>query len=282
MNFTSWLDERFTHDVSARNPTVEQACFDHFKESHLLNIVDIGSGTGSTFLALYHKIQIDQVWTFLEQDAELILHSKQRIVNQLTQEGFQIEQSDKVITFRKKGHKITLKTINESIVNIDKVINLEKVDLVTASAIFDLFSIEQYIEFDKVLKENKVGILSVMNYTDMRFIPEDVMDKECISTYHDHMCRKQHFGVGMGPNCRKEIVSYYNSTNRQFTQGESLWMLDSKAVTMHSFILEYMDQGIHDMPVVPENFDLWLNNKKSTSKNGELVIEVDHFDYFVV
>ena len=147
MEFSSWLDERFVHDVNARNKEVESACFAHFDKLDTINIIDVGSGTGSTFLALYHEITKNQNWVFLEQDAKLIEHSVQRICKELEQEGFAIHKTDLKIIFTKGSKTISLKTINDSLLNIERYISDGSINLVSASAIFDLFSVEQYIKF---------------------------------------------------------------------------------------------------------------------------------------
>jgi len=281
MEFSSWLDERFVHDVSARNKSVEQACFSYFDKQDAINIMDVGSGTGSTFLALYARIENDQNWTFLEQDAKLIDHSVKRICKELAVEGFQIETLDNKTTFSTDSRTITLTTLNDSLLNIDTYLRDLSIDLVTASAIFDLFSIDQYAKFDQIVRGHNCAILSVLNYTGMSFNPVLEGDDTCIELYHGHMLRSQHFGIGMGPNCHRDIKKYYSDNGANYTEGNSIWHLDPEAQAMHGFILEYMEIAINEMPGRPEYFNDWLKNRRQESGDNRLLIQVDHFDYFV-
>lgn len=281
MKFSSWLDERFVHDIAARNKTVEAACFGSFDSVDDINIIDVGSGTGSTFLALYHKIIKDQHWVFLEQDAKLIDHSVQRICRELEQEGYAIDTSDVITTFTKGARTITLKTINDSLLNIERYLDEHAINLVTASAIFDLFSIEQYIDFDRRVRGHGCGILSVLNYTNMAFKPIAQGDDTCIDLYHGHMLRSQHFGIGMGPNCHRDIKKYYADIGANYIEGKSIWHLEPEAKAMHRFILEYMETAINEMSGKPGYFEDWLSNKRQSSSQHRLSIQVDHFDYYV-
>jgi hypothetical protein len=281
MQFSSWLDERFVHDVKARNQEVEAACFAYFDKLDVIHIMDVGSGTGSTFLALYHKIAMDQNWTFLEQDSSLIEHSIQRICKELEQEGYAINKADAKIIFTKGSKTIALKTINDSLLNIEQYISDGSINLVTASAIFDLFSIDQYIKFDRIVRQDGCSILSVLNYTGMAFDPIQEGDDTCIDLYHGHMLRSQHFGIGMGPNCHRDIQQYYSDINANYCEGKSIWHLEPEAKAMHSFILEYMETAISEMPGRPDYFEDWLSAKRRSSNQTALAIRVDHFDYFV-
>ena len=152
----------------------------------------------------------------------------------------------------------------------------------TASAIFDLFSIEQYTDFDQRVRRHGCGILSVLNYTGMSFSPVQDGDETCIDLYHGHMLRSQHFGIGMGPNCHRDIQAYYQSINANYTEGPSIWQLDNQATAMHAFILEYMQTALNEMPGKPENFEQWHYEKTSSSQAHRLNIKVEHFDYFVI
>ena len=281
MQFSSWLDERFIHDVNARNKEVEGTCFAYFDKLDAIHIMDVGSGTGSTFLALHNKITKDQNWTFLEQDSSLIEHSIQRICKELQQERYVINKTDAIVTFTKGSKTITLKTINDSLLNIDTYLRDRSIDLVTASAIFDLFSIDQYAKFEQIVRGHNCAILSVLNYTGMSFNPVVEGDETCIDLYHGHMLRSQHFGIGMGPNCHRDIKKYYSDNGANYTEGASIWHLDPQAQAMHGFILEYMETAINEMPGKPAYFNDWLTNKRQASSDNRLSIQVDHFDYFI-
>lgn len=278
----NWLDERFIHDLRARNVDVQHACLNHFNDRDAISIVDVGSGTGSTLLALYDKIDKDQYWTFLEEDPILIAHSLQRIKGILQSEGYTYSKHHETIAFRNKRHTIRLHTINDSLLHIDTLMDLGKVDLLTASAIFDLFSIEQYAEFVENIHQHSLAVLSVLNYTGMHFSPIDSSDAEMVSLYNGHMRRPQDFGIGMGAQCQSDIVALYNSLDKKIISGASIWNLSPEHTRMHSMILDYMKAGVGAMTDDPAQLDLWLRHKRHLSDQGELTISVNHFDYFVI
>lgn len=280
IEFSTWLDERYQYDIDARNNKVEQFCLNHFNNLLEINIVDVGSGTGSNFINLSEKFIQNQHWTFLEQDESLISHSLKRIKQKLASRGYIITQQNNKLIFQKSSRRITIQTVNGSLLDIDKLINLTNTNLITASAIFDLFSIEQFKVFSEQVHQEKVSVLSTLNYTSMHFEPSTASDDQFIKLYNAHMKREQSFGTGMGSDCYANMESYYAINNIATITGDSDWNLDNSAKTMHTFLLTFMADSIAELDNVPKNLQQWVKEKRELSAQARLKIIVSHGDTF--
>ncbi len=280
IKFSSWLDERYQYDVDARNKKVEQFCLHHFDNLQQINIVDVGSGTGSNFINLSAKFIQNQQWIFLEQDESLISHSLERAKKVLTRSGYIIAQQNDQLIFKNGAQEITIQTINGSLLDIDKLINLRNTNLITASAIFDLFSTEQFALFSEQVHQEKVSVLSTLNYTGMHFEPTIDADQQFIDLYNAHMKRKQSFGIGMGSDCYDVMNSYYEANKIATIHGDSTWDLDKNAQSMHAFLLAFMEESIAALSNCPTSLKEWIQKKQEDSMHGDLKIIVDHGDTF--
>ncbi len=280
IEFSSWLDERYQYDVDARNKSVEQFCLEHFSNLTKIQIVDVGSGTGSNFINLSGKLKQNQHWTFLEQDESLILHSLERIKKEFNQRGFTITQKNDELHLQNISQEITIQTVNGSLLDINRLIDLNNTDLITASAIFDLFSIEQFKFFSDQVHREKVSVLSTLNYTSMRFEPSLDSDKQFIDLYNAHMKRKQSFGVGMGSDCYDVMNSYYDANEIAIVNGNSIWCLEENAKSLHAFLLTFMEESIAELSNCPSGLKRWVHEKREASARGALKIVVEHGDTF--
>ncbi|MGB0839750.1 MAG: hypothetical protein ACPGXL_06395, partial [Chitinophagales bacterium] len=177
--FTSeWLQERYRFDAEARNPSVEQAFFDHIAPKEMVDLVDVGAGTGANCLYYFPKItQQHQNWYLVEKDAELCQASKQIIQTFAEKNGYGLEteaseqkgaeecEEELHINHPETGQKIYIQFINGSLLELDELLNLNNVDVVMANAVFDLFTPQQFDAFGQILQVHQVPFLTTINYT---------------------------------------------------------------------------------------------------------------------
>jgi hypothetical protein len=173
--------------------------------------------------------------------------------------------------------------VNDSFLKLGEIVNLAEVDLVTAAAVFDLLSLNMLEEFLKLLLDAKVALLATINYTGMRFKPEQVGDIYYADLYSKHMKREQAFGVSLGPDCSRGMMNFYHRKNIDAVCGPSNWKVSPADLNMNNFLFEYMENAIPEMlkgDQEVEPFNLWIDKKKELLENGQLTTEVLHFDIF--
>lgn len=280
---TDWLFERFAFDSKARNKTVEAACLDFLSSRSTLNIVDVGSGSGSSCLYLMQKIKQDQNWTFVELNAELAKASLERIASFAQTQNWTADSHDNSLFIHTPEKKVQIEVINKSFLELDKIVDLENVDLVTAAAVFDLLTEQMLTAFLELLNNQEVALLSTINYSGMRFATESKADYLYADLYSQHMQREQPFGRTVGADCHNVMEDFFRKKHVQVISGESNWEIGNEDKKMHAFLLDYMSNAVPEMLTSEREvalFEEWLIEKKQLSGSGQLSLEVMHHDFF--
>ena len=281
-NFTTdWLTERFRFDAAARNKLVEGTCLNLFQEADHLHIVDIGAGHGSNFFYLFPKIKQQQTWTFVELNTGLLEASLKRIARFATDQQYPVKQEKNWISFKIGGKEIKVVGLNASFLQLNEVVPLSEVDLVTAGAVFDLLSVDLFERFASLLVQTRTPLLSTINYLGMAMFPEKERDAFYLQLYNNHMLRQQDFGQSMGPHCVEHMKAYFQKNSVATALGESNWEVGTNDHRMHQFLLGFMKEAIGELLETAEEqraLASWLADKESMVKKGELITQVFHQD----
>ena len=278
-----WLAERYPFDVEARNKTIEQAAIDHLKTDQPVVIVDVGSGTGSNCLYFLDKLKQDQSWTFIEKDPSLAPTLIKRLAEYATFHKYSWSLKDGVYEMLTPFKKVTFKVISDTFFKIDQLVDLSKVDLVVANAVFDLLSKIQISQFLDQLTQNKIACLFTLHYTGMSFTPEDPFDQAYIDLYDGHMTRPQSFGQAMGKMAAAHIAQTFEETNYTLQKGDSNWNIREEDIKMHYYLLNFMENALSELSYPAELQDYlpkWLKRKKELVITRQQGLEVRHLDFF--
>lgn len=278
-----WLAERYPFDVEARNKTIEQTAIDYLKTDQPVVIVDIGAGTGSNCLYFLDKLKQDQSWIFIEKDPKLAPALIHRLEEYATFHKYKWSHTDGVYQMLTPFKKVTFKVISDTFFKLGQLIDLSRVDLVVANAVFDLLSKVQISSFLEQLSSNNIACLFTLNYTGMRFIPEDPFDQAYIDLYNAHMERPQSFGHAMGKQAAVYVAQVLEETQYTLHKGESIWRIMEDDIKMHYYLLNFMDNALSELTYPAElqkSFPKWLKRKKDLIITRRQGLEVNHIDLF--
>jgi len=165
---------------------------------------------------------------------------------------------------------------------IGQLVPLEKIDLVLANAVFDLFSKEQIQQFLNPILQKEIACYFTLNYKSQSFHPEDPFDKTYISLYEDHMERPQATGNATG----KMVGNYLAECLETFQtveQAISSWQIQKEDIKMHYYLLSFMENAIQELVLQEEVRTLlpkWIQRKKDLVITRQLELEVQHWDIF--
>ncbi|KAA3624504.1 MAG: hypothetical protein DWQ02_22980 [Bacteroidetes bacterium] len=281
---TDWLEERFQFDSRARNAVVENHCLTHFPDNKTVNILDLGSGSGSSFLYLSQKLPQNQNWTFVELNPLLAEASLNRISKFAAIKGWKVEKQPNTLVIETHKKCMKIEVLNHSFLKLEEKVDLEKFNLATAAAVLDLLTESMLYELLELLTGNDIPLLATINYEGMKFNPSEPGDEVYIDLYGRHMQREQPFGRTLGPDCLKSILAYSKTRNHKIISGESNWQVGVKDQKMHTFLLDYMAGAIPEMLTSDKEvavFEQWLADKRSRVNMEGLETTVFHFDVFV-
>ena len=284
-NPTQWLAHRFACDAQARHHEIEHKFLAFFEQHQTaLKVVDVGSGTGANVRYYFDRIPHTQEWTLIGQSTQL-LDEGVNSLSAFAQEndyGWQ-HQSNNTFVLTDAEKTATIKLVSGSIEHIEQLADLPQADIVTANAVFDLLSFEQFDALVEKLAQHDVCLLATLNYYETSFLPFFKEDHRFLRWYHMHMKRPQPMGIAMGPDCSEEMLDLLAQHHMMIEQEGSQWHLKKCDSTMHRYLLHFIEHAIAELSLSPEekqDFDAWINKKKDLCRQRELEIIVDHSDIF--
>jgi len=279
-----WLDHRYAFDAEARNPSIEKKFIKYFSERESIHILDAGAGTGNNFKYYFEKLPNQkQSWVLLEQEAGSIEQCRKRLQRFAEKKGYELETTDDRFLLKAEGKLAQIQFEQGNLQDIKAHVDMETLDVVTANALFDLVSYEQFDHFAAQLTCYQVCLLATLNYYETSFLPFSEEDGRFVRFFHTHMMRPRDFGQGMGPNCSEEMLELLVAHEMKVEQEESRWHLKRYDTTMQHYILHFFEQAIRDLSLSDSELrdtDQWISTKKEMSQSHTLEIIVDHSDIF--
>jgi len=247
-----------------------------------MNLIDLGSGTGGNLVYLIPKIKSNQNWHLVEQDAVLIETCKQRL-SQL----FEVNDSfDHTMSVKNEANSIQLTWHHSDITDfLENPSYQNNFDILTASALFDVLP---KATFEKILdyaRSKKLIFFGTLNYENTKFETGSEADNHYARLYQQHMKLPQAYGIKMGGDCKADILSLFNETEKQnLSIGESNWLLNQTHTPMLQQLIQFFAESIPDLlssEVDYQTFSNWINLKNKQINNNELKVFVEHFDFLL-
>ena len=279
-----WLAHRFACDAEARHPEIEHKFLSFFEQHQTaLHVVDVGSGTGANLRYYFDRIPHTQTWTLIEQSSHLLGECRHSLATFAQKHGYGWHPQGDTFLLTDAGKTAAITLIQGSIDRIEQLVDLPQADVVTANAVFDLLSFEQFDALVSTLAQHDVCLLATLNYYETSFLPFSERDHQFVDWYHMHMKRPQPMGIAMGPDCSEEMLDLLAQHHMLIEQESSQWHLKKGECTLHRYLLHFMEQAIAELSLSPEeqrDFEAWLTRKKELCRQRELEIIVDHSDIF--
>ncbi len=253
---THWLETRYPFDSEGRHPVLESQVLTYLQGLQSPAVVDVGAGYGANYNYFAPKLTEAVNWHLLEHDP-LLIEAMRAIV----------------------PRRVNL--IEHSLLDISSAIDLPKMDLLMANAVFDLFSEAQFLTFAKPVFEAKLPMYLSLNYTGMGFEPENNDDAEMIALYEAHMQRPQSFGQAMGAEGPEKMKALLTELGYKVQMAPSYWHIGPENEVMQSYLLGFMESAIGEMLRSPEEqarLGDWIAEKRSALSLGALSMWVSHQD----
>jgi len=201
-----WLAARAAWDRPARSPEIEGALVRWAGcRPAPLRVLDLGAGTGNNQRHLAPLLEMQCDWTLVDSDPRLL----ERAVAEAA---------------LKADDRITVRTFDLSASAIGPL--LEDVDLVTASALFDLVSAEWLERFLDAVAARGCAIFAVLTYDGRIDIEGDHAEAENLEALvNEHQHGDKGFGPALGPDAHPALVDGLAARGYRVEEGESDWSL---------------------------------------------------------
>jgi SAM-dependent methyltransferase len=257
-----WLALREPYDGRARNPVVLNAVVASAKDCLSMRIVDLGSGIGSTLLALAPRLEARQVWRLVDNDLELLTHARKRTHSS----AFAIEAC-----------ALDLNCSLQDALN-------GPIDLVTAFALLDLVS-ETWLErLVCEIVRRSIPIYATLTYDGRAEIsPADPLDAAVVAAVNTHQRTDKGFGPALGPAAGYAAIAQFESMKYSVVHGASDWVFgpDDREMQMRIFA-SWASAARETRQISDSDMVGWLARRRDAVIAACSFIRVGHVDFFAM
>lgn len=230
-----WLSLRESVDHRSRNSLLQEKVIDYLHQiadakDRVIQIVDLGSGTGSNLRALAPLIHRNQQWMLIDYDPLLLNSARIKLCAWADNTISDVKKNDsdeftqvKPITLIKNQYQITVHFFqNDLAKNLPAALS-RPADLITAAAFFDLVAFDWLDQFCKLLQS---PLYTVLTYNgEEKWFPVDPRDTEILKAFHSHQARDKGFGPAAGSQALSLLRQLLAQRGFQIQTGASPWML---------------------------------------------------------
>ena len=258
----NWLAAREPHDARARNPAVLDALVGAVAALSSIRVVDLGCGTGSTLRAVAPRLPVPQHWQLVDNDLGLL------------ERAARLEPPG--------GARIATKAV-------DLVRDLEAaldgpIDLVTASALFDLVSGEWLERFVVETAARRLAVYVALTHDDnIGLDPSDPLDDAVIAAVHRHQGRDKGFGPALGPGAAKTAIACFERAGYRVIQGRSDWQLRPQDREMQTAVLEvWAGAACKERALALAEVVGWAARRRNLVAAGRSALHLGHVDFLAL
>ncbi len=221
----SWLALREPADHRSRNPSLRARLSTELGKriarDQVLQVTDLGCGTGSNLRALAPGLHPRQSWRLIDYDRALLAEARSQLIG-WADSSHSSDDPQKVV-LHKDGCEIELALEQHDLnLQLEAVLGL-RADLVTAAAFFDLVS-ESWIErFCRVLSAMFYTVLTYDGHE--QWLPEHSADAVMRQAFHAHQATDKGFGVAAGPSANDVMANALRQSGFEVERAPSPWVL---------------------------------------------------------
>jgi SAM-dependent methyltransferase len=264
-----WLALREASDHRSRDGLLAMALADRLQSKHLLHVVDLGCGTGSNIRATYAALGREQHWTLVDYDARLLAAARET----LSKWGDSVTADGERLVLKKSGKTLVVGFRQANLVtDLDSALGRDA-DLVTASALFDLCSVDFIARFAQAVAARRAVFYTVLTYNGVqKWTPGHVADAAMADAFHAHQMTDKGFGPSAGPDAPKALADAFRMCGYTIKEGDSPWLLGRSDHALVDALAPGFAGAVRETGKVPAaTIDAWL----AASKRGS---EVGHTD----
>lgn len=216
----NWLDLREPLDQQARDQTLLEKAARFVQGAERRTILDLGSGTGSTFRAMAPHAP-DARWRLIDLDERLL------------QEAARRHAHDNNVAYQ------------HSNLNDLASLSLDEADLVSASALFDLCSQEFVDDLADRLVKLRSGLYAALNYTgEIVFGVSHPGDELMVRSFNHHQNSDKGFGPALGPRSTHALAASFDRPGYRVEIAQSDWLIDETAIELHRLFVDGMASAV--------------------------------------
>lgn len=257
---SDWLALREPYDHAARARDLLATLAAWAGERDRLEVVDLGSGTGSNLRGTSPHLPAAQTWTLIEYDPQLIEAGSLGLAELPT-----------AVTARYRELDLARE--------LDAAVPAGT-HLVTAAAFADLVSAAWLDRLVATVTARQTALYMVLSYDGgWRWRPGDIFDAEVKRLFDAHQATDKGFGPALGPAAAAALADRLAGCGGRLLTGSSDWQLDDADQAIQAALLEgYVAAATELAPEQTGEITDWAAQRRKHIEAGRSVHRVGHLD----
>ena len=270
-----WLALREPVDHLSRAAALRDSVAAHFKSCDHLSIVDLGCGSGSNLRALAPDLIANQSWRLVDYDPALLVAARATLsdwADHHTNEG-------DALVIRKDATRIEVRFRQADLSTSVASVLDDGVDLVTATAFFDLVSPAWIEGFCADLARRRLPLFATLTYNgEETWLPPHSSDSAMLAAFHAHQAGDKGFGPAAGPAATGLMQAGLAAHGYRVAIAPSPWRLDAA----HKGLIAALADGASGAVAETGRVEAAVIDDWSASRRQAQSCEIGHADLFGV
>lgn len=263
-----WLALREAADHRSRSASLANTLQTRFLQREAITVIDLGCGTGSNLRATAQLLPHTQSWTLVDHDPALLVAARSKLKAWADSHV----DAPEALTLRKGNATLTVRFLQADLVaDLDTVLDAATgLDLVTASALFDLASPAFIQKFAAAIAKRRVVFYTVLTYNGIqRWTPRSPLDQELAGAFSRHQMTDKGFGPSCGPTAPVELAEQFETHGYSVTEGDSPWRLGPADQALIAELATGFVAAVRETKSIPNDaLDTWLARTRTGAEVG--------------
>jgi hypothetical protein len=217
-----WLRLREAADRRARNPAIAAGLSAAFATRAKIGVVDLGCGTGANLRATARLLGPTQDWTLIDNDRALL--DRARVI--LCEWADMATPAEHGLRLAKDGKTILVRFRHADVGRDPAAALGDRVDLVTASAFFDLVSRAFIDLLVAAAAQRNAALYAVLSYNGVQlWSPAGAEDQRIVQAFNAHQGGDKGFGPASGPLGAAYLAGACAAAGYRVEDGDSPWRI---------------------------------------------------------
>ncbi|WP_206171436.1 class I SAM-dependent methyltransferase [Thiorhodococcus mannitoliphagus] len=280
----AWLALREPADHAARSPALTRKLADWAKRKARLRIRDLGAGTGSNLRYLAPRLAVDQEWSLIDHDPLLLARLPEVLAAWAARRGYPAKPVAGGMQLQINGVEVGVSWTQAELSALSRDDFSVDVDLVTASALLDLVSLDWIQALSRRCRDQDCAALLALTY-DGRIhwtptLPGDALVRDLLNR---HQRQDKGLGVALGPEGAMAAASCFAALGLSAALENSDWQLGTDACDLQAAIARgWAEAAIEMDPAANHSIRPWLESRLERLRSGASRLSVGHRDLLVL
>lgn len=266
-----WLALREAADARAIATDVAEALAGRFALRDHVTVVDLGCGTGANLRRTSTLLPASQSWHLVDHDAGLLAAAQRALSRWADAADVSMTPAGAQTLHLVKGAARIDVTLHQRDIAGDLPAAFPAaVDLVTASALFDLTSQSFIRQLAGEVTARSATFYTTLTYNGVqRFAPHRPADNQMVAAFHRHQMRDKGFGPAAGPLAPAHLADQFRLHGYAVLEGDSPWHLQRTDRALIEQLIHGHAQAVTETGAVDtRTIETWLHVPRTSALIG--------------